>query len=350
MSDIWVVRAGRGSVDLDLFMERSVIAIGFSPAFGERAFSADWDEMRAMYAAANPKASKGKVSMQAGQVYRFCQEMQIGDPVLTYDPGHRRYYLGRVAGKPVHDPEVRDGYSYFREVQWTERVLRDAISLMTRNSLGAIMTLFRLKTEASEELRRLATPIDAPDSADPIVRSTATPVSPPDSDDDGTSDLEAVRDRVVEQASEFIEDALAKLEPYAMQDLVAGILRSMGYKTNVSPPGPDRGVDIMASPDGLGLQEPRIFVEVKHRPNTAMGSQQVRTFLGGRQPGDRCLYVSTGGFTKDARYEGERSNVPLTLLGLPDLRRLLVEHYEDLDVETKQMVPLTRVYWPVAGA
>jgi restriction system protein len=121
----------------------------------------------------------------------------------------------------------------------------------------------------------------------------------------------------------------------------------MGYKTRVSPRGPDRGVDIFASPDGLGLQEPRIFVEVKHRQQT-MGAQELRSFLGGRKEGDRCLYVSTGGFTKDARYEADRSNIPLTLVDLPLLRDLVLDHYERLDETSRRLVPLTRIYWPIA--
>jgi restriction system protein len=47
-----------------------------------------------------------------------------------------------------------------------------------------------------------------------------------------------------------------------MQQLVAGILRAMGYKTQISPPGVDRGKDIVASPDGFGFEHPRIVVEV----------------------------------------------------------------------------------------
>jgi restriction system protein len=131
-----------------------------------------------------------------------------------------------------------------------------------------------------------------------------------------------------------------------MQELVAGILRAMGYRTVVSDTGSDRGVDIFASPDGLELQEPRIFVEVKHRTRTTMGAKEIRAFLGGRKHGDKCLYVSTGGFTKDAHYEAERASVPTTLINLPELRKLLVEHYEDLDAEARALVPLKRLYWP----
>jgi restriction system protein len=131
-----------------------------------------------------------------------------------------------------------------------------------------------------------------------------------------------------------------------MQDLVAGVLRTMGYRTTTAKPGPDRGVDIFASPDGLGLQEPRIFVEVKHRTQ-AMGSKEIRAFLGGRKKGDKCLYVSTGGFTKDAHYEAERADIATTLINLQRLRELVVERYDSLDAETRALVPLKRLYWPV---
>jgi predicted Mrr-cat superfamily restriction endonuclease len=67
-----------------------------------------------------------------------------------------------------------------------------------------------------------------------------------------------------------------------------------------------------------------------------------------RKMGDKCLYVSTGSFSKDARYEAERASVPTTLIDLSDLRRLLVENYEKLDGETRALVPLKRFYWPMA--
>ena len=78
----------------------------------------------------------------------------------------------------------------------------------------------------------------------------------------------------------------------------------------------------------------------------AEGSQQLRSFIGGRHKDDRGLYVSTGGFTKDALYEAERSQVPVTLWTLDSLVRTLVDNYDKTDAETKRMVPLKRLYWP----
>jgi restriction system protein len=144
----------------------------------------------------------------------------------------------------------------------------------------------------------------------------------------------------------MIKDRILKLNDEELELLVAAVLRAMGYKARVTPKGPDRGVDVIASPDGLGLEEPRIKAEVKHRKNQ-MGAQDVRSFLGGLRHGDRALYVSTGGFSKDAGYEADRSNIPITLLTLDDLASLVVTHYENFDMDGKVLIPLTRLYWPV---
>lgn len=109
---------------------------------------------------------------------------------------------------------------------------------------------------------------------------------------------------------EFLEKGIVRIGWEKVGPVVA-ILRAMKYRTRVSAEGSDRGMDIFASPDGLGLQEPRVFVEVKHRRNEQIGAPDIRAFLGGRKPTDRCLLVSTGGFSKEARYEAERSAIAL---------------------------------------
>jgi len=109
-----------------------------------------------------------------------------------------------------------------------ERLPRDEV-------LGAIQTLFKLNTEASADLRQhavdvAATPANKPRPAEPVA---AKP------EKEGRS-IDELRREVIEKAHEFIEDLIARLDPYMMQDLVAGILRAMGYKTRVSQQGSDR--------------------------------------------------------------------------------------------------------------
>lgn len=59
--------------------------------------------------------------------------------------------------------------------------------------------------------------------------------------------------------------------------------------------------------------------------------------------GDRGLYVSTGGFTKEARYEADRANAPIRLLDLDDFVRDYVEAYDKADDETRKILPLARI-------
>lgn len=215
-----------------------------------------------------------------------------------------------------------------RAVQWqAQELLRDGLSTATKNSLGSTLTLFEVPPLAATEV--ISALKGKPELAQ---EDTEDPVADP------LADIES-------QALERIKDRVNELDWDDMQQLVAGILRAMGYKTQVSPPGSDRGKDIVASPDGFGFEHPRIVVEVKHRKGQ-MGSQDIRSYLGGRHKDDRGLYVSTGGFTKDAQYEADRASIPLALWTLDHVVRALVEHYDKTDAETKRIVPLKRLCWP----
>jgi restriction system protein len=77
-----------------------------------------------------------------------------------------------------------------------------------------------------------------------------------------------------------------------------------------------------------------------------MGSQEVRSFLGGRHKDDKGLYVSTGGFSKEAQYEADRSSIPVTLMDMDALALAITEYYDRMDAESKALLPLMRIYWP----
>lgn len=335
MSQTWMVRAGQGAVHVGSFIDAGVVAIGWSE-MGPMPAGVTRETLENRYHRAFADRKPGARSQGLGQVSRFYFEMKIGDAVVTYDPEGRQYFLGTITSG-VEEREHELGRC--RRVTWSAKVSRDRLSSTTRNTLGSIMTLFLLNQSVAEQLESKCAPIDAT-----VPPPVAGLTGGHGEDDEGT---DAIGNEFLEKADQFIEDRIARLGWAEMQQLVAGILRAMGYKTRVAAAGPDRGVDIFASPDGLGLQSPRIFVEVKHRLGTTIGADLVRSFLGGRQDGDRCLYVSTGGFAKDARYEAERANVPITLLTLADLRQLLVDNYDRLDAATTALVPLRRLYWPI---
>jgi len=337
MPNVWMVRAGRGGENVETFLKYGIVALG-EPKLGAIPPSIKKDDLLHLYAEKYPEYKDASRASWASQLIRFISELRIGDTVVTFDRGRRFYFLGTITSEYEWAPTLVEENPHVRRVQWTHQVPRDLLTVATRNTLGAIQTLFKLGPDVAKDLRQHQISIGT------VVADL--PLKPKELAAEEEEAEEQVRAEVIEKADEFIEDAINALDWKQLQDFVAGILRAMGYRTTVSPPGADRGVDISASPDGLGLQEPRIFVEVKHR-NEAIGAEKIRAFLGGRRPGDKCLYVSTGSFTKEGRYEADSANVPTTLLNLQNLRNLLVEYYEKLDAETRALVPLKRLYWPL---
>ena len=329
MARMWMVRGEGGSL-YDAFRERGVAAVGWTQLAAHAKPGVGRKQLIALYQSAEPQAKPGTVVSGASQVWRFVNDIQHGDWVITYSPANRLYSIGKIIGPAEHHPEwAEHGMPISRQVQWqTQQLLRDSLSTSTKNSLGSTLTLFEVPSSAAAEV--LA-----------ALKGTPLPVVEDEAEDviaDPLADIES-------QALERIKDRVNELDWDDMQQLVAGILRAMGYKTQVSPPGSDRGKDIVASPDGFGFEHPRIVVEVKHRKGQ-MSSQEIRSFLGGRHKDDRGLYVSTGGFTKDAQYEADRASIPLAMWTLDHVVRALIEHYDATDAETKRIVPLKRLYWP----
>ena len=330
---IWMVRAGEGGSYIDDFRRLGVVGIGWAEPGDVRPGTPD-TEIASRFQKAYPDWSESTRRSSAGQVRRFVNELKEGQSVATYEPDRRRYLLGEIAGPPAWRDERPQRT---RRVEWLREVSRDSLTPSTKNSLGSTMTLFRLGPDVAREMWDKSVSLGSPDPTQ--SSATSTP-------DQLEIEEQVIVDDQEEKANSAIEDSIVKLNWEEMQELVAAVLRAMGYKTKVFGPG-DRGRDVFASPDGLGLQEPRIFVEVKHRVGTKIGAPEIRSFLGGRRPGDRCLYVSTGGFAKDAHYEADRSAIPLTLVTLSDLRELVVQHYERFDSVGQALVPLRRMYWPV---
>lgn len=149
-----------------------------------------------------------------------------------------------------------------------------------------------------------------------------------------------------EQAWKQIETYLRAMPPYEMQDLVADLLKALGYHVNwVAPPGKDGGVDIIAHTDALGIQTPRIKVQVR-RVAQKIDLQNLKSFLAMIDSDDVGLFVSTGGFTKDAEDEARKQTTrKITLIDIERLVDLWIEKYEKLDEKAKRRLPLTPIYF-----
>ena len=327
---MWMVRAGRNGRWAEAFLSERVVGLGWEALGDSTRFSTKAAMLSAMMRA-YPEKTEGQAASGVSQLWRFQRELSIGDDVVTYESGTRLYHLGKITSEARYVPGEIEELTLRRSVDWNASASRDTLGDDTKNRLGSTITLFKVPVSAADELRRIARGEMAVPEPDRGVVF-----------EDDLDPFESIGD----EAALRIADRIGRLTWDDMQRLVAALLRAMGYRTEVAPTGPDRGRDIFASPDGFGFEQPRIAVEVKHRLGEKIDAPALRSFLGGRHKDDRGLYVSTGGFTKEAYYEADRATIPLKLMTLDDLSRAIIDAYDRFDNDGRALLPLIRIYWP----
>jgi restriction system protein len=190
----------------------------------------------------------------------------------------------------------------------------------------------KLLDTASERYRkwRADNPVEQEEEAPPEDQAP----KPPSYDD--------IEQRAIEGLQRYINAKNA----YEFQDLVAALLRGMGYYTPfVAPKGKDGGVDVIAYRDPLGTQSPRIQVQIKHKEAPA-SVQEVRQLMGLLQKeGDVGMFVSTAGFSPDARAAARGSHIHVELVDLNRFISLWQEFYDRLKDEDKVLLPLRPIYF-----
>lgn len=180
---------------------------------------------------------------------------------------------------------------------------------------------------------------------------TSTASSDTDQPQDNTAKAVSVTfEEAEEHAWAEIAAYLRNMPPFDFQDLVADLLRAMGYHVSwVSPPGKDGGLDILAWPDALGTRSPRIKVQVK-RQQVAVSVDGLRSFMALLGDSDVGLFVCTGGFTKDAETEARtQEKRRVNLIGLERLFDLWVEHYDKLTDQARRRLPLRPIQFLSPG-
>ena len=147
-----------------------------------------------------------------------------------------------------------------------------------------------------------------------------------------------------ERAANGIREYLKSKNPYEFQDLVAALLKAMGYYIqSVAPRGKDGGIDIVAYTDPLGAKTPRIKVQVKHKPDTATGAADVRALLGILKAGDIALFVTSGTYSTDAKHAASSGDKFIRLIDGDEFIDMWQEYYDKMSDDDKNMLPLKRI-------
>lgn len=179
--------------------------------------------------------------------------------------------------------------------------------------------------------------IDDPSGTDPL---------PDGEEEDDVKIVGITLEQAEEQAWEEVEQYLHGINPYDFQDLVGELIKAMGYHIAwIAPPGRDGGVDILALKDPFGTQAPRIKIQVKRQKQT-IAVDGLRSFMAILSDKDVGIFVSLGGFTKDAQLEARtQEQRRVTLIDLDKFFELWIEYYSHLSESAKQKLPIKPVYF-----
>jgi hypothetical protein len=173
----WMVRAGQGGAFASAFVERSLVAVGWS-ATGD-VTGQSRDELFDIVTERFPDVKRNQIGQITNTLYHLANTISTGDLIVTPEPASRTVLFGRVCGPYAFLPEplVHD-QQHSRPVSWFARIGRDEFSYGARNSLGSLLTLTRPGHEA--ELLRLAEAHAADRVPSPVVpgvrRGTEAPV------------------------------------------------------------------------------------------------------------------------------------------------------------------------------
>jgi len=138
-----------------------------------------------------------------------------------------------------------------------------------------------------------------------------------------------------------VKNYLNKMDPYDLQEAVAGLLEGMGHHIEwIAPRGPDGGIDIHAASGGVSGK--RTKVQVKRRKDT-LSVDAIRSFRGTLKEGDTGLFISTSGFTGEAAKDARQGDRHLILIDGKRFFDLWVSHYEKIPEERRLLLPIKLV-------
>jgi restriction system protein len=324
---LWGIHGGRtGDADA-LFLKKNYIAVGWAKMGDLGALKPDREAFKARVAEVYLENRPGAIRNSAGQMFRFVHEMKVGDSVVYPSKRDRQVHLGRIEGGYTYDPQSESGYPHRRGVKWLRAVPRTNFSQGALYEIGSALSLFLVRNYA-EEFRA-------------ALEGKAAP-APPAAQDESVA---AVAEDIEETTRDFVLKRLAQeLKGHPFAEFVAHLMNTMGYRTRVSPEGPDGGIDIVAHKDELGFEPPIIKVQVKSTEGS-LGDPVVSALYGKVGSGEFGLLVTLGTFTTQAAtFAKSKSN--LRLIDGDELVKLVFQHYDQFDSRYKGLLPLRRVYVP----
>jgi len=331
---LWVVRAGKHGEQEETAVKENLVCHGWNE-LPDYSYCQTKDELRALYTKTYPHETEKHAAVGLGQVWRFAHEIQKGDLVALPLKTAFAFAFGRVTGDYQYK-RVAPNVMHIRKVEWIKTVPRSAFPEQILFSMNSALTIFKVwRNDAENQVNKILGLTDAAlEVATTSVEQAAESVA-----DDAKVDLE-------ESAQyEILKFIQARFKGHDLARLIDAILRAQGYKTKMSPPGPDGGIDILAGSGPLGLDQPRLCVQVK----SGGGKEGQKTLNELRGVMSKCaseqgLLVSWGGFTGPLTTDARNDSFKVRLWDQGDVVDAVLQNYDRLGDEIKAELSLKKIW------
>lgn len=292
--------------------------------------------------------SKSVVANRTGQLWTLRTRIQDGDFIALPIRETSQIAFGQVMGgykylAKEEDPSRR----HVVQVKWLKTdVSKSLLKQDLRYQLGSALTVFEVgNNDAAYRLEQVMA-----GKPDPGARSAISPGIPKNT-------KETQEDPIGESATinlaEVAQDEIAKrlqedFKGHELSELVEALLTAEGFKCRNSPPGADGGVDVLAGMGPLGMDSPKLVVQVKSQ--TSAVSDTVLQQLNGaihRFQADQALLVTFGGVTAPAKTYLETQYFNIRVWTIDDIIQSIYKHYPALDSEMRARLPLKQIWVPI---
>lgn len=350
MAEFWTIRAGRNGERTEWALANDVIGGGWTEFPDLMPYRDSREKLQGLVNEVIG-GSRNRVSNYTGQLWTMIHRIKPGDYMVLPIRATSQIAIG----------EVTSGYRYVADEpdltkrhQLSVKWLRTDISktLVKQDllyQLGSALTVFVIgNNDANYRLRQLLNGLPDPGARASRVASAEkpTPVA-----DEAEAEIEDEPLNLEEVAQDEIARRIQEdFKGHELSELVTALLTAEGFTCRNSPPGADGGVDVLAGMGPLGMDSPKLAVQVKSQ-NGAVSDVVLQQLNGAlqRYHADQALLVTFGGVTGPARAYLESQYFTIRVWSLADIISKLYEHYAHLPSEIKVKLPLKQI-WVPAGS
>jgi len=340
---VWLVRAGKQGQHEQWCLETGTVGAGWReiPDLTDVRSREDLTELvRGIF-------KQSAIPNYVGQLWRMRNEIKPGDLVVAPLKTTSQLAIGRVTSGYRYEASADDVHRHSISVNWiVTDIPRTAVQQDLLYSLGSAMTVCAInRNDAEWRIAQLAETGRDPGArvgvaVRPVADGLVDEVAVVEQAEDLDFERHA-RDRITAMVAE-------RFAGYGMQELIAAILRALGYVAEVPGKGPDGGVDVVAGSGPLGLDSPRVIVQVKSG-SSRVDVQTIQQLQGAitTHGADHGLLVAWGGLTGPAKQAVHAQRFAVRVWDADTVIAMIGRTYEQLPGEIQAQIPLKSVWVPV---